>query len=302
MQENRDSAVASVSVGDSWRVDAHSATADYNDLSGPEDGTIARQCGANPRVDASRAAGKRRMQVRRLTEQRRAQAAAESKLFETKSQEVAEALGAQHAAARRQREERQRVASDIATQKNVMERIGRARVAWQREQTWQTAKDAAAIVAEQEAAQRQRLRWRVQSVSTHPYARSRRPQSAPAGGRPNLPRSQVPAHEGGAAQLEHSVVRYGSPRIIAGSYYNPLGRTLRTGFRPSAPCPPPVRSDGNRRVAADMVGTVGAVTGSATPLGKRLGQHRALQERANGQGERPRPRPPVTAEIAALLG
>eukprot|EP01043_Picozoa_sp_COSAG02_P057684 COSAG02_NODE_7046_length_3212_cov_2.903951_2_plen_580_part_00 len=312
LQTSRESAVVEVTVVDSGRMHMYIAKPEYKDYSGPDDVGIAKEYGANRRVEAAAAAEKRRTRARQLTAQRHAQVTAEANVQATKSQQAAEALAAAETAARLQRHEKRRAASEIAARKNAAQRIGRARVAWQREQTWKAAQAAAAIAADQDAEHRQRLRRRVQSVSTHPSARVRRPASAPAGGRPNPPRSQVPADEGGATQFNHPVVRYGSRQIVvtSGQLYgdNTGSATIRTGFRPSTPCPPSARPDGHQRLAATDaaiagIGTEGSSNTSAwvTPLGKRLAHNRALRDRANEQDERPRPRP-ASAVIGSVLG
>lgn len=276
--------------------------------SSAEDACSARYRGSIRRVKA---------QAARLDEQRRAKALKEAQAVAAKSQQAADAMAADDAAMRLRREDKLRVASCVAARRNAAQQICRARVAWQQEQKWKIANDAAAIVEEQEAAQRQHLRRRVLSVSTRPSARPRRPASAPllapAGGGPNPPRTQVPAHKGGAAQLSHSVVRYGSRRVVVVSSGHLSGdgnrphmpATVRTGFRPSTPRRPPARSGGHRRTTAPMSAIAASIIsnnfGWVTPLAKRLAHKRVLGERANGQTNvRPRPRP-AAAEIASLL-
>jgi len=301
---NSGPAVNSATVVDSGRLSVYMCSAKTDYSGGADDAYIARDRGLIRRVKA---------QARRLAEQRRVAALAEAHAVAMKSQQAADAMAADDAAMRLQREQKLRAASCVAARKNAAQQIARARVAWQRDQTWKIANDAAAIVAEQEAAQRQRLRRRVLSVSTHPSARPWRPASAPAGGRPNPPRAQVPAHEGGAAQLSHSVVRYGSRRIVVVSSGQLSGdgdrpntpATVRTGFRPSAPRRPPARPGGHRSTAESISAIAEAILsnnpGWVTPLAKRFAHKRALRERANGQkNERPRERP-AAAEIASVL-
>ena len=242
---------------------ATSRKPDYKDYSGPDDAAFSKEYGAKRRAEAIAAAENRRSRAVELAKQRREKAVAEAEALATKTEEAAEALAAETAAMRQRNAEKRRAASHLAARRNAAQKIGRARVAWQQEQTWLIAKDAAINAAEQEAEQRQRLRRRVHSTTTHPSARPQRPSSAPAGGRPNRPLSEVPASEGGIIQLNHPVLRYGSRHVFshaeqaAGNYGVYAGgeqeqeqeqeRTtsvVRTGFCPSTPRPPSTRPHG----------------------------------------------------------
>lgn len=299
LQNTRDNAMVNVTIVDSGRMDWHSTTPEYQDCSGPDDASIAREYGTRRRVEAAAAAEKRRARAVQLAEQRRAQAAVDTQAIAMKIQQAAEALAADAAAVRLKNEKKLWAASQIAAQKTAAQKIGRARVAWQQEQAWKTARDSAAITLDHEAAQRQRLRHQVQSVPTNVSGRralGRRPASAPVGGRPNPPRSKVPVDKGGASKLNHTVVRYGSCDV-GGHHRN------STGFSPSTPRPPPAGPVSHGRAAA-ICASVASGGPSArrwsTPLGKRLAQNRAIRERANEQQQRPRPRP-ASAGMAAVL-